>query len=75
MAKVTFEDLKREVVMKMEESGVLPTSVSLAGTQYTLQMPVETKITAMQVVRNPARLDDVLDAVTFVGTDGSEVHA
>jgi hypothetical protein len=29
----------------------------------------------MQAIRNPAHLDDVLDSVTFVGTDGSEVHA
>ena len=75
MANPTFEDLKQEVAMKAEESGTLPTSVSLNGTQYTLQMPVETKMSAMRVVRDPARLDDVLDQVTFVGMDGSEVHA
>lgn len=75
MATPSFEDLKQEVAMKAEESGTLPTSVSLGGTQYTLQMPVETKMTAMRVVRDPARLDDVLDQVTFVGMDGSEVHA
>jgi hypothetical protein len=75
MATPSFEDLKQEVAMKAEESGTLPTSVSVGGTQYTLQMPVETKMTAMRVVRDPARLDDVLDQVTFVGMDGSEVHA
>jgi hypothetical protein len=74
-AKVRFEDLKQEVAMKAEESGTLPTSVNVNGTQYTLQMPVETKMSAMQVVRDPARLDDLLDQVTFVGTDGSEIHA
>ena len=74
-AKVSFEDLKQEVAMKAEESGTLPTSVNVNGTQYTLQMPVETKMSAMQVVRDPARLDDLLDQVTFVGTDGSEIHA
>ncbi|HEY8292502.1 MAG TPA: hypothetical protein VIG44_08435 [Thermomicrobiales bacterium] len=73
--KTSFEDLKQEVAMKAEESGTLPTSVSVNGTQYTLQMPVETKMNAMQVVRDPARLDDVLDQVTFIGADGSEVHA
>lgn len=75
MATPTFEDLKQEVAMKAEESGTLPTSVSVGGTQYTLHMPVETKMTAMRVVRDPARLDDVLDQVTFVGMDGSEIHA
>ena len=75
MATPSFADLKQEVAMKAEESGTLPTSVSVGGTQYTLQMPVETKMTAMRVVRDPARLDDVLDQVTFVGMDGSEVHA
>jgi hypothetical protein len=49
--------------------------VTIGGTQYTLQMPVETKMSALQAIRNPARLDDVLDKVTFVGSDGSEVHA
>lgn len=75
MASASFEDLKQEVTMKAEESGTLPTSISLKGTQYTLQMPVETKMRAMQVVHDPVRLDDLLDQVTFVGTDGSEVHA
>ncbi len=75
MASVTFDDLKHEVATKAEETGTLPTTVTLNGTQYTLQMPVETKMTAMQVVHDPARLDDVLDRVTFVGTDGAEVHA
>lgn len=71
----TFEDLKAEVAMKAEESGTLPTAVRVGGTQYTLQMPVDTKLRAMQAIRNPARLDDVLDQVTFVGSDGSELHA
>ncbi len=75
MAGASFEDLKQEVAMKAEESGTLPTSVTVKGTQYTLQMPTETKMSAMRVVRDPARLDDVLDQVTFVGMDGSEVHA
>ncbi len=75
MAKVSFEDLKQEVAIKAEESGTLPTSVTVSGTQYTLQMPIETKMSAMQVVRDPARLDQLLDQVTFVGVDGSEVHA
>jgi hypothetical protein len=75
MASVTFDQLKTEVAMKAEESGTLPTTVTIGGTQYTLQMPVETKMSALQAIRNPARLDDVLDKVTFVGSDGSEVHA
>ncbi|MGI8689995.1 MAG: hypothetical protein ACR2M3_15565 [Thermomicrobiales bacterium] len=75
MAGASFEDLKQEVAMKAEESGTLPSSVTVKGTQYTLQMPMETKMSAMRVVRDPARLDDVLDQVTFVGLDGSEVHA
>ncbi len=75
MAGASFEDLKQQVAMKAEESGTLPTSVTVNGTQYTLQMPTETKMSAMRVVRDPARLDDVLDQVTFVGLDGSEVHA
>jgi hypothetical protein len=75
MASATFDQLKTEVAMKAEESGTLPTMVTVGGTQYTLQMPVETKMSVMQAIRNPARLDDALDAVTFVGSDGSEVHA
>jgi hypothetical protein len=75
MASATFDQLKTEVATKAEESGTLPTTVTVGGTQYTLQMPVETKMSVMQVIRNPARLDDALDAVTFVGSDGSEVHA
>ncbi len=75
MASASFEALKQEVAMKAEESGMLPTSVNVNGTQYTLQMPVETKMSAMRAVHNPARLDDILDQVTFVGMDGSEVHA
>ncbi len=75
MARATFDDLKQAVTMKAEESGTIPTTVTVSGTQYTLNMPVETKISAMQVVRDPGRLDQVLDQVTFVGADGSEVHA
>lgn len=75
MANARFEDLKAEVAMKAEETGTLPTTITVGGTQYRLQMPVETKMSVMQAVRDPARLDDVLDSVTFVGTDGSEVHA
>jgi hypothetical protein len=75
MASATFDQLKTEVAMKAEESGTLPTTVTVGGTQYTLQMPVETKMSVMQVIRNPARLDDALDAVTFVGSDGSQIHA
>ena len=75
MAAATFEDLKYQVTTKAEETGTLPTTVTYKGTQYTLQMPVETKMSAMQAVKDPARLDDVLDHVTFVGSDGSEVHA
>ena len=75
MANATFEDLKQAVAVKAEESGTLPSSVTLKGTQYTLQMPVETKMRAIQVVRDPARLDHLLDQVTFVGLDGSEIHA
>ncbi|MGI8856840.1 MAG: hypothetical protein ACR2JW_13905 [Thermomicrobiales bacterium] len=75
MATASFDDLKTEVAMKAEESGTLPAMITVGGTQYTLQMPVETKMRAMQVIHNPARLDDVLDQVTFVGSNGSEVHA
>jgi hypothetical protein len=75
MATVKFDDLKQEVAMKAEETGTLPSMVTVGGTQYTLQMPAEMKVRAMQVAKDPARLDDVLDNVTFVGTDGSEVHA
>ncbi len=75
MATANFDDLKAEVAMKAEESGTLPAQITVGGTRYTLQMPVETKMSAMQVIHNPARLDDVLDKVTFVGSDGSEVHA
>lgn len=75
MANARFEDLKAEVAIKAEETGTLPTTITVGGTQYRLQMPVETKMSVMQAVHDPARLDDVLDRVTFVGTDGSEVHA
>ena len=75
MARVTFDELKHEVTTKAEETGTLPTSVTVHGAQYILQMPVETKMSAMQAVHDPTRLEDVLDRVTFVGTDGSELHA
>jgi hypothetical protein len=75
MANVNFEDLKATAIMKAEETGSLPTTVTYGNTQYTLQMPIETKMSAMQAVKDPARLDDVLDKVTFVGADGTEVHA
>ena len=75
MAHVNFEELKAATVMKAEETGSLPTMVTYGSTQYTLQMPVETKMSALQAVRDPARLDDVLDSVTFVGSDGTEIHA
>jgi hypothetical protein len=75
MATINFEDLKAAVTMKTEETGSLPSTITYGNTQYTLQMPVETKMSAMQSVRDPARLDDILDGVTFLGTDGTEVHA
>ncbi len=75
MAGTTFDELKQEVITKAEETGTLPSSVRVHGMQYTLTMAVETKIRLMQVVKNPARLDDALDVVSFVGTDGSTVHA
>lgn len=75
MANVNFEDLKATAIMKTEETGSLPTTVTYGNTQYTLQMPIETKMSAMQAVKDPARLDDVLDKITFVGSDGTEVHA
>lgn len=75
MAKATFDQLKAEVVMKAEEAGTLPTSVSVGGTQYMLEWSAEAKMAAMQVVHNPARLDDALDQVTFTGLDGSRVTA
>lgn len=75
MASANFEQLKAEVAMKAEETGTLPTSVTCGGVQYTLQMPVETKMAVMQALKNPARLDDLLDRVTFIGANGSEVHA
>lgn len=75
MTTAKFDDLKQEVAIKAEETGTLPTTITFGGTQYTLRMPAETKMRAMQAAKDPARLDDVLDSVTFVGTDGSEVHA
>ncbi len=75
MANVNFEDLKAAVVTKAEETGTLPSTITYGNTQYTLQMPIETKMSAMQAAKDPARLDDILDRVTFVGTDGTEVHA
>ncbi len=75
MAGTTFDELKQEVITKAEETGTLPSSVRVHGMPYTLTMAVETKVRLMQLVKNPARLDDALDVVTFVGTDGSTVHA
>ncbi len=75
MSTTNFDELKAEVAMKAEETGTLPTSVTHGGVQYTLQMPVETKLSLMQAIKNPARLDDALDRVTFVGANGSEFHA
>jgi hypothetical protein len=75
MPSVKFDDLKQEVAMKAEETGTLPTTVTVGGTQYTLQMPTDMKMRALQVAKDPARLDDLLDNVTFIGTDGSELHA
>jgi hypothetical protein len=75
MASATFDDLKTAVAMKVEESGALPTAVSVGGTQYTLQVPAEAKARLIQVVKNPVRLDAALDLVTFVSTDGTTVHA
>jgi len=75
MAKATFDDLKAEVAIKAEEAGVLPASIIMHGVQYTLQMPAETKMAAMGALRNPAKLDELLDSVTFSGTDGSQIHA
>jgi hypothetical protein len=75
MATVSFDDLKLQVAMKAEETGTLPTTITLGGTQYTLQMPADMKVRALQAAKDPARLDDLLNNVTFVGTDGSELHA
>jgi hypothetical protein len=75
MANVDMNELKAAVIAKTEETGSLPTTVTYGKTQYTLQMPVETKMSALQAVRNPARLDDILDGVTFVGSDGTQVTA
>ncbi len=75
MAGATFDELKLAVVTKAEESGALPSTTLVRGMQYTLQVPAETKVRLMQVVRNPVRLEEALDTVTFVGTDGATVHA
>lgn len=75
MAGATFDELKLAVVTKAEESGALPSTISAKGVQYTLQVPTETKVRLMQAVRNPVRLEEALDGVTFVGTDGATVHA
>jgi hypothetical protein len=75
MAAATFDELKHAVVTKAEETGALPSTVAVRGVQYTLQVPVETKMRLMQVVKNPVRFEEALDAATFVGTDGSTVHA
>jgi hypothetical protein len=75
MAGATFDELKLAVVAKAEETGALPSTVRVRGMEYTLQMEAETKIRLMQVARNPARLEDALDMVTFAGTDGTAVHA
>lgn len=75
MASATFDALKQEVITKAEETGTLPSSIRVGGMQYTLDMAVETKVRLMQLVKHPARLEDALDTVTFVGTDGATVHA
>ncbi len=74
MAKPTFEGLKAEVAMRAEESGVVPKVISLGGAQYTLEVPLELKVSMIGAVPNPARLDALLDGVTFVGTDGTRIH-
>ena len=75
IASTTFDELKHAVVTKAEETGALPSTVAVRGVQYTLQVPVETKMRLMQVVKNPVRFEEALDAATFVGTDGATVHA
>ena len=74
MAKPTFDGLKAEVAMRAEESGVVPNVINLGGVQYTLDVPPELKVDMMGAVRNPARLDDLLDRVAFVGTDGTRIQ-
>jgi len=75
VAGATFDELKIAVVAKAEETGVLPSTVRVGGMEYALQMAAETKIRLIQVAKNPARLEDALDMVTFAGTDGTTVHA
>lgn len=75
MAKVTFDDLKAEVAMKTEETGSLPSTVVVSGVQYMIQLPAEAKLAAMSALRNPGKLDDLLDQAHFAGTDGSDLHA
>lgn len=74
MAKPTFEQLKTEVAMRAEESGVLPGTINVDGTQYALDVPLELKVDMMGAVRNPARLDTLLDRVSFAGTDGTRIQ-
>ncbi len=73
MAKATFDQLKSAVVMKAEESGTLPTTVVVGGNQYTLDIPVAVKVAAMNVIRNPAKLDEMLDGAQFIAKDGSHI--
>ncbi len=75
MAGATFDELKHAVVTKAEETGTLPSTVTVKGMPYTLQVSVETKVRLLQVVKNPVRFEEALDRVTFVGTDGATVHA
>lgn len=75
MARPTFEQLKTEVAMKAEEGGVLPANVSVGGGQYRLEVPPELKVDLMGAMRNPARLDTLLDRIAFVGTDGTRIQA
>ncbi len=75
MAGATFDELKLAVVTKAEETGTLPSTVAVKGMQYTLRMEAETRVRLIQVAKNPVRLEDALDMVTFAGADGSTVHA
>lgn len=74
MAKPTFEALKAEVATRAEESGVVPNLVNLSGVQYTLDVPPELKVDMIGAIRNPARLDTLLDRVAFIGTDGTRIQ-
>lgn len=71
----TFEQLKTEVAMRAEESGVLPPTVTVGGAQYTLVIPTDMKVQAMQVMRNPAKLDALLNHATFTASDGTRIGA